>query len=44
MDDCFSGLDMETENQCFHRLLGPEGLIRQAGATTVLVTHAGRIP
>ena len=44
MDDCLSGLDLETERHCFHQLLGQDGLIRQIGATVILVTHAGSFP
>lgn len=36
----FSGLDAETEEQIFNRLLGKEGLLRQMGITVLLVTHA----
>jgi ATP-binding cassette subfamily C (CFTR/MRP) protein 1 len=40
LDDVFSGLDAETEEQVFNRLLGANGLFRQMGTTVLLVTHA----
>lgn len=40
LDDVFSGLDAETEEQVFSRLLGANGLFRQRGTTVLLVTHA----
>lgn len=40
LDDIFSGLDAETEDQVFQRLFGTEGLFRQMGTTVLLVTHA----
>ncbi|KAJ5150816.1 ABC transporter integral membrane type 1 [Penicillium canariense] len=40
LDDVLSGLDAETEHQCFGRLLGPDGLFRRSMATIVLVTHS----
>ncbi len=40
LDDVFSGLDPGTEDTIFTRLLGKRGLLRQLGATVVLVTHA----
>lgn len=43
MDDCLSGLDMETERHCFLQILSKDGLIRQTGATIVLVTHASML-
>ena len=39
-DDVFSGLDAETEEQVFGRLLGRQGLLRQLGASVLLATHA----
>jgi ABC-type multidrug transport system ATPase subunit len=36
----FSGLDAETEEQIFNRLLGKQGLFQQMGITVLLVTHA----
>jgi ATP-binding cassette, subfamily C (CFTR/MRP), member 1 len=40
LDDTFSGLDAETEDSIFTRLLGKRGLLRQHGVTVLLVTHA----
>ncbi|KAK4863967.1 hypothetical protein LT330_010322 [Penicillium expansum] len=40
LDDVLSGLDAQTEHQCFDRLLGRDGLFRRSMATIVLVTHA----
>lgn len=40
LDDIFSGLDAETEDQVFKRLFGPEGLFRKMGTTVLLATHA----
>jgi ATP-binding cassette subfamily C (CFTR/MRP) protein 1 len=40
LDDVFSGLDAETEEQIFNRLLGKQGLFQQMGITVLLVTHA----
>jgi len=40
LDDVFSGLDAETEEQVFSRLLGNQGLFRKAHTTVLLVTHA----
>jgi len=40
LDDVFSGLDAETEEQIFNRLLGKQGLFRQMEVTVLLVTHA----
>jgi ATP-binding cassette, subfamily C (CFTR/MRP), member 1 len=39
LDDTFSGLDNETQDQIFTRLLGPQGLLRKLGTTTLLATH-----
>ena len=39
-DDVFSGLDAETEEQVFGRLLGRQGLLRQLGAGVLLATNA----
>jgi ATP-binding cassette subfamily C (CFTR/MRP) protein 1 len=36
----FSGLDSETEEQVFNRLLGKQGLFQQMKTTVLLVTHA----
>ena len=40
LDDVFSGLDATSEDRIFSRLLGKRGLLRQLGATVILVTHA----
>ncbi|KAH8593398.1 putative ATP-binding cassette transporter [Bisporella sp. PMI_857] len=40
LDDVFSGLDAETEEQVFNRLFGSSGLLHQMGTTILLVTHA----
>jgi ABC-type multidrug transport system ATPase subunit len=40
LDDVFSGLDAETEEQVFTRLFGAKGLFRKMGTTVLLVTHA----
>ncbi|KAB8290460.1 hypothetical protein EYC80_010891 [Monilinia laxa] len=40
LDDVFSGLDAETEDQVFKRLFGRQGLFRELGTTILLVTHA----
>lgn len=40
IDDAFSGLDHETEEHVFSRLLGPSGILRKSGVTVLLVTHA----
>ncbi|KAG0646471.1 abc multidrug transporter B [Hyphodiscus hymeniophilus] len=40
LDDIFSGLDAETEEQVFTRLLGKQGLFQQMKVTVLLVTHA----
>lgn len=40
IDDAFSGLDAETEETVFVKYFGRQGLLRQAGATAILVTHA----
>jgi ATP-binding cassette, subfamily C (CFTR/MRP), member 1 len=40
LDDVFSGLDAETEEQVFNRLLGKQGLFWQMKTTVLLVTHA----
>ncbi|MCJ1383039.1 hypothetical protein MMC17_006152 [Xylographa soralifera] len=39
-DDVFSGLDAETEEQVFGRLLGSQGLLWRLGASVLLATHA----
>ncbi|KAF7960469.1 hypothetical protein EAE96_000149 [Botrytis aclada] len=40
LDDVFSGLDSETEEQVFKRLFGKQGLFQAMGTTVILVTHA----
>ena len=40
LDDIFSGLDVETEEHIFSKLLGKNGLFRQLGTTVLLATHA----
>jgi ATP-binding cassette, subfamily C (CFTR/MRP), member 1 len=40
IDDGFSGLDAETEEVVFTKLLGKQGLLKQLGTTVILVTHA----
>ncbi|OHE99829.1 hypothetical protein CORC01_04965 [Colletotrichum orchidophilum] len=39
LDDVFSGLDNSTSKAVFRRLLGPDGLLRQAGVTVFLATN-----
>ncbi|KAF4440439.1 putative ABC multidrug transporter [Fusarium austroafricanum] len=40
LDDVFSGLDANTEEQVFRRVFGPDGLLRQRRTTVVLCTHS----
>ncbi|KAI0802868.1 P-loop containing nucleoside triphosphate hydrolase protein [Xylaria sp. FL0064] len=42
LDDIFSGLDADTEEQVFRQLFGPDGLLRRRGTTVVLCTHSIR--
>lgn len=42
LDDVFSGLDNTTSKAVFQRLLGVDGLIRQAGMTVFLATNHGK--
>ena len=42
LDDVFSGLDVDTEERIFSRLLGPQGLLKRCSTTVILVTHAAR--
>ncbi|KAH8596734.1 putative ABC transporter [Bisporella sp. PMI_857] len=42
LDDCFSGLDGETENKVFENLFGPTGLFRQLKTTVVLVSNSAQ--
>lgn len=38
MDDCFSGLDANTEDTVFDNLLSREGILRKANMTIVLAS------
>lgn len=40
IDDGFSGLDSETEENVFSKLFGNSGLLRRNGLTVIVVTHA----
>lgn len=40
LDDVFSGLDAETEEQVFSRLLSKQGLFNQMKTTVIIATHA----
>jgi ABC-type multidrug transport system fused ATPase/permease subunit len=40
LDDVFSGLDADTEDQVFRRVFGSDGLLRRRQATVVLCTHS----
>jgi ATP-binding cassette subfamily C (CFTR/MRP) protein 1 len=40
LDDVFSALDSDTENNITSRLLGQHGLFRELGTTVLLVTHS----
>ncbi len=40
IDDCFSGLDAETEEAVFLKFFSQRGLLRKSARTAVLVTHA----
>ncbi|KAM3083743.1 hypothetical protein ACMFMF_001108 [Clarireedia jacksonii] len=42
LDDVFSGLDADTEEQVFRQVFGPEGLLRRRRSTVVLCTHSVR--
>lgn len=42
LDDVFSGLDADTEEQVFRGVFGPDGLLRRRGSTAVLCTHSIR--
>lgn len=42
LDDIFSGLDADTEEQVFNNVFGPEGLLRRRQSTVVLCTHSIR--
>jgi len=41
LDDVFSGLDALTEEHVFSQVIGSSGLLRKAGVTVVMATHAG---
>ncbi|KAH8693633.1 ATPase-like protein [Talaromyces proteolyticus] len=41
-DDVLKGLDAVTEEQVFHRVFGPGGLLRRRNATVILCTHSVR--
>lgn len=40
LDDIFSGLDADTEEQVFQRVFGPDGIARRRHATVILMTHS----
>lgn len=40
LDDVFSGLDADTEEQVFRRVFAPGGLLKRRQATVVLCTHS----
>ncbi|KAJ5715248.1 uncharacterized protein N7483_012429 [Penicillium malachiteum] len=40
LDDVFSGLDADTEERIFMKLLSKQGLFRRMGTTVLLATHA----
>lgn len=40
MDDVFSGLDADTEDQVFQRVFGANGILKRRQATVVLCTHS----
>ncbi|KAI1357355.1 P-loop containing nucleoside triphosphate hydrolase protein [Xylaria arbuscula] len=42
LDDVFSGLDADTEEQVFRQVFGPDGLLRRRGTTVALCTHSTR--
>jgi len=42
-DDVLSGLDINTEEQVFMRVFGPDGLLQKHDITAILVTHRGKI-
>ncbi|KAI0888407.1 P-loop containing nucleoside triphosphate hydrolase protein [Annulohypoxylon maeteangense] len=42
MDDIFSGLDADTEDQVFQRVFGVNGILKRRQATAVLCTHSVR--
>ncbi|OBT65097.1 hypothetical protein VE03_05221 [Pseudogymnoascus sp. 23342-1-I1] len=42
LDDIFSGLDADTEEQVFRLVFGPDGVLRRRRSTVVLCTHSIR--
>lgn len=42
LDDIFSGLDADTEEQVFRKVFGPQGLLRRRKTTVLLCTHSVR--
>ncbi|KAL2018319.1 hypothetical protein VTK56DRAFT_982 [Thermocarpiscus australiensis] len=42
LDDIFSGLDADTEEQVFQNVFGPDGVLRRRRSTVVLCTHSIR--
>ncbi|OQE46818.1 hypothetical protein PENCOP_c001G04282 [Penicillium coprophilum] len=42
LDDVFSGLDADTEEQVFRQVFGQEGLLRRRQTTVLLCTHSVR--
>ena len=42
LDDVLSGLDMDTENQVFHNLLGTDGLLRRQNTTVIMASSSSR--
>lgn len=42
LDDVFSGLDADTEEQVFRKVFGPGGLLRRRCSTVILCTHSVR--
>ena len=43
LDDILSGLDEETKQTIHTRVIGPEGLCRRHGMTTVLTSHSRKL-
>lgn len=42
LDDVLSGLDMDTEHQVFHNLLGLDGLFRRQASTVILTSSSSK--
>ncbi|KAL8732959.1 MAG: hypothetical protein Q9166_002357 [cf. Caloplaca sp. 2 TL-2023] len=42
LDDVLSGLDMDTEHQVFHNLLGLDGLFRRQATTVILTSSSSK--